>query len=220
MGQSRISRDRIDKLESIGFQWRLKPEKVSWEKRFEQLKRYKDETGHCRPPHNHPDIGSWVKYQRSQLQCYLEGKTTKIDQEKADKLLSIGFNDASPSRSEQVEDILLPNMVDNHSLLDPQRIQIRRTPSSKRTPDHNPIQETPNNPAHHPQYAFPSHPDSHYPHYEFDSNVTAASLDHFYPPYDPPPPQGTPLLSEGPYGQGGGQVYPSQYEKYNYPTGV
>jgi hypothetical protein len=35
LGQSRISRDRIDKLESIGFQWRLKPEKVSWEQRFE-----------------------------------------------------------------------------------------------------------------------------------------------------------------------------------------
>jgi len=35
LGQSRISRDRIDKLESIGFQWRLKPEKISWDQRFE-----------------------------------------------------------------------------------------------------------------------------------------------------------------------------------------
>jgi hypothetical protein len=48
-------------LESIGFQWRLKPEKVSWDERFEALKCYKEEFGHCRPPQNHPEIGS-VRY--------------------------------------------------------------------------------------------------------------------------------------------------------------
>ncbi len=35
LGQSRISRDRIERLESIGFQWRLMPEKIKWEERFE-----------------------------------------------------------------------------------------------------------------------------------------------------------------------------------------
>jgi len=33
--KSQMTKERIDKLESIGFQWRLKPEKVTWEERFE-----------------------------------------------------------------------------------------------------------------------------------------------------------------------------------------
>ena len=103
---------------------------------------------------------------------------------------------------------MLQNM-DNNSL--------RRMPSTKRTPDHNQIQETPN-PAHHPHYAFPTYPaDQHYPpQYEFDPN--AASLDNFYQQYDH---HGTPLLQDGSgqYSQSG-QVYHQQYDKYNYQTGV
>ena len=34
LGQSRLGRDRIDKLNSIGFQWRLRPEKIPWDDRF------------------------------------------------------------------------------------------------------------------------------------------------------------------------------------------
>ena len=35
LGPSRLGRDRIEKLESIGFQWRLRPEIIPWETRFE-----------------------------------------------------------------------------------------------------------------------------------------------------------------------------------------
>ena len=34
LGPSRLGRDRIEKLNAIGFQWRLRPERVPWEDRF------------------------------------------------------------------------------------------------------------------------------------------------------------------------------------------
>jgi hypothetical protein len=33
--KSQMTKERIDKLESIGFQWRLKPDKITWDDRFE-----------------------------------------------------------------------------------------------------------------------------------------------------------------------------------------
>lgn len=40
LGPSRLGRDRIEKLESIGFQWRLRPEIIPWETRFEVRVRF------------------------------------------------------------------------------------------------------------------------------------------------------------------------------------
>jgi hypothetical protein len=34
LGPSRLGRDRIEKLNAIGFQWRLRPERVPWDDRF------------------------------------------------------------------------------------------------------------------------------------------------------------------------------------------
>ena len=34
LGPSRLGKDRIEKLNEIGFQWRLRPERVPWEERF------------------------------------------------------------------------------------------------------------------------------------------------------------------------------------------
>lgn len=39
LGPSRLGRDRIEKLESINFQWRLRPEIIPWETRF-QVREY------------------------------------------------------------------------------------------------------------------------------------------------------------------------------------
>eukprot|EP00804_Cyclotella_cryptica_P012218 CCRYP_018213-RA/>CCRYP_018213-RA protein AED:0.35 eAED:0.35 QI:114/1/1/1/1/1/4/805/343 len=56
---SQMTKERIDKLESIGFQWRLKAEKLTWNDRFEALKEYKKTHGHCRPPQNeNPELNT------------------------------------------------------------------------------------------------------------------------------------------------------------------
>ena len=33
--KSQMTKERIDKLESIGFAWRLKPDKITWDDRYE-----------------------------------------------------------------------------------------------------------------------------------------------------------------------------------------
>ncbi|KAL7485424.1 hypothetical protein ACHAW6_011015 [Cyclotella cf. meneghiniana] len=103
---SQMTKERIDKLDSIGFQWRLKAEKLTWDDRFEALKIYKMTHGHCRPPQNeNPELNTWSRYQRLNYQYFIEGKPSRLNQEKVDKLLSIGINEpAVLSRGEEEKD--------------------------------------------------------------------------------------------------------------------
>lgn len=98
LGPSRLGRDRIDKLNEIGFLWRLRPEKIPWETRFKALVEYKEQHGTCRVPMNVPELGKWAKYQRDQYCLFMKGKKAKISQEKIDKLMSIGFNESLEER--------------------------------------------------------------------------------------------------------------------------
>ena len=55
--------EQAQKLEELGFQW---SKQYPWEARFEQLKEFKEEHGHCNVPQRQPGgLGFWVKYQRS-----------------------------------------------------------------------------------------------------------------------------------------------------------
>mmetsp|Transcript_14493 Transcript_14493/g.23723 ORF Transcript_14493/g.23723 Transcript_14493/m.23723 type:complete len:497 (-) Transcript_14493:67-1557(-) len=101
LGPSRLGRDRIEKLESIGFQWRLRPEIIPWEARFENLKEYKRQHGDCRVPLDNADIGKWAKYQRDQFTAFKQGRPSKITKKKFDLLESIGFEE---SIDENVDD--------------------------------------------------------------------------------------------------------------------
>jgi hypothetical protein len=46
----------------------------------------------------------WGRYQRLQLQYFIEGKKCRINQAKVDKLLSIGINDPAPRNNGNDED--------------------------------------------------------------------------------------------------------------------
>eukprot|EP00984_Skeletonema_dohrnii_P009670 scaffold3705_cov107-Skeletonema_dohrnii-CCMP3373.AAC.1 len=116
LGPSRLGRDRIEKLESIGFQWRLRPEIIPWETRFEffcdsphtqaldlslvlvtvsqHLKEYKSQHGDCRIPLDHAELGKWAKYQRDQFSAFQKGRPSKITKKKYDLLQSIGFEES------------------------------------------------------------------------------------------------------------------------------
>lgn len=74
---------------------------ISWDDRFEALKKFKEQHGHCKIPRNHPDFGNWPVYQKSQYKLYRDGKKSKITKEKADKLLEIGFleDEVAPAAS-------------------------------------------------------------------------------------------------------------------------
>lgn len=93
LGPSRLGRDRIDKLNEIGFMWRLRPERVPWEDRLQALVQFKAEHGHMRVPMTVTDLGKWTKNQRDNYTLFARGDTkkAKLTQEKFDKLNSIGF---------------------------------------------------------------------------------------------------------------------------------
>ena len=98
LGPSRLGRDRIDKLNEIGFQWRLRPERIPWDDRFKALVEYKEIHGHCRIAMSAGDLGRWAKYQRDQYCLFMRGKKAKINQEKVDRLIGIGFEDSLEER--------------------------------------------------------------------------------------------------------------------------
>merc|ERR1719343_1279824 len=78
---------RIEKLEEIGFRWVVQ-EQYPWEARFEQLREFKEEHGHCNVPPSHPGgLGHWVVRQRR------DGKEGSqcCDAEQAQKLEDLGF---------------------------------------------------------------------------------------------------------------------------------
>ena len=55
-----LSKERIDVLVDIGFVW--DPLEFAWRLRFEELKAYKQENGHCNvPQRSEGKLGKWVK---------------------------------------------------------------------------------------------------------------------------------------------------------------
>ena len=89
--------ERIRELESIGFDWgTTKTDLVSiWSVRFQQLREYKVQSGHCLVPYQYsanPKLGKWVSNQRSSYRSYQEGKPNSITEERIRELESIGFD--------------------------------------------------------------------------------------------------------------------------------
>jgi hypothetical protein len=110
----RISEEQIQRLESIGFEWRLAtrlgpPRK--WAHQFAALARYSAEHGHSRVPYGCPEdpsLGRWVHTQRAAYrgeQMRLQGIPTRCDKrisvERITKLDAVGF-EWEPPRSPTV----------------------------------------------------------------------------------------------------------------------
>jgi len=77
---------RIQKLGELGFQWSLAKTPLPWEVRFQQLKEFKEEHGHCDVPQNFPGgLGGWVANQRSKKRSQL------LDAGRIQKLGELGF---------------------------------------------------------------------------------------------------------------------------------
>jgi len=84
--KGKLSEERINLLNGIGFEWERR---VGWDKRFEQLKRYKKDHGDCNVPRKYkanPQLGEWVHEQRK---LYKNGKLPK---ERIESLQGIGFS--------------------------------------------------------------------------------------------------------------------------------
>mmetsp|Transcript_16716 Transcript_16716/g.36257 ORF Transcript_16716/g.36257 Transcript_16716/m.36257 type:complete len:137 (-) Transcript_16716:2570-2980(-) len=86
-----IRRRLTEKLNEVGFQFRLRGDLIPWGVHFEELKQYKAEHDNFVIPRNHPRLGSWSVYQKAQYKHFAEGKKSTLDQFKVEKLISIGF---------------------------------------------------------------------------------------------------------------------------------
>jgi len=90
---SSMTHERIDQLNSIGFDW-SKPQ-IGWEAQFRLLSEFQKENGHCRVPLSHSvdnvRLGIWVQKQRSEYKKFQDGKPSSMTQERINQLNAIGF---------------------------------------------------------------------------------------------------------------------------------
>jgi hypothetical protein len=93
---SSINQDRIQKLESIGFEWKKQSHTAatSWSQRYNQLIEYKSKYNHTNVPirwKENRGLGQWVSTQRQEYLHYLMGKKSNMNTSRIERLESIGF---------------------------------------------------------------------------------------------------------------------------------
>mmetsp|Transcript_26026 Transcript_26026/g.39400 ORF Transcript_26026/g.39400 Transcript_26026/m.39400 type:complete len:272 (-) Transcript_26026:11-826(-) len=90
--ESCMSPHRIKMLESIGFVWDVQI--ANWEKRFQELKEFKQQHGHCNLPSSYfPNkvLSAWVHRQRTQYKLFAAGKQSTLTFERVMRLEELGF---------------------------------------------------------------------------------------------------------------------------------
>ena len=93
-----ITEERIAQLDAIGFEWILTEKMDAWQHKFECLRTFQLENGHCLVPTGYEvdsvKLGYWVFHQRQFYKNYMRGKKGKcasITDERISQLNSIGF---------------------------------------------------------------------------------------------------------------------------------
>eukprot|EP00978_Attheya_sp_CCMP212_P009770 scaffold23264_cov24-Attheya_sp.AAC.1 len=91
---SAFSVDKREKLESIGFEFKLKRRAsscITWDQRFQKLVDFKKINGHTNVPKQFVPLRIWVNNERRQCRLFKEGKDSLMTLERREKLESIGF---------------------------------------------------------------------------------------------------------------------------------
>ena len=87
--QKKMAKDRINRLENIGFSWNPKDElSLLWQQKFEELRQFSVIHGHCNVSQNYvqnPWLGTWVSSQRDRY------RQNRLEQDRIVRLESIGF---------------------------------------------------------------------------------------------------------------------------------
>ena len=98
---AKLSQDRIDKLESIGFNFgREFPQPKPWDDYYEELVKHKKVMGHCNVHINMKTspspLAKWASTQRVEYKRMHYGKDTLLNMEQVAKLKEIGFKFNGP----------------------------------------------------------------------------------------------------------------------------
>jgi hypothetical protein len=57
-----LNKERLDKLDEIGFEFDVAKKTLPWQTRFEQMLEFKEKNGHCNVPRHYkenPSLGTW-----------------------------------------------------------------------------------------------------------------------------------------------------------------
>ena len=85
-----LTKDRLTRLNSIGFNWALMGPTLPWEAQFKELVQYKAKRGDCNIPARQGRLGKWVDTQRT------THKKGMLSQERTERLNGIGFDWTPP----------------------------------------------------------------------------------------------------------------------------
>ena len=89
---SLMTTEREAKLESLGFAWFTKdPNHTPWEDNFSKLVEYIKKHGNCNIQTKKSKLGVWCSTQRFEYKRFMDGKYSKMTNERIKKLESIGF---------------------------------------------------------------------------------------------------------------------------------
>jgi len=95
--RSSITRDRIARLQSIGFDW--DPIETQWRTNFNRLLQFREQFGHFRVPHHFKyddgdtfNLYAWVGKQRAEWKKFMDGKKSHTNQSRIDRLQAVNFD--------------------------------------------------------------------------------------------------------------------------------
>jgi hypothetical protein len=98
-----LTEERIALLNEIGFTWTIRSRDTfgeSWNQRFEELKEFRRNHGHCLVPSRYPEtpeLGVWVGTQRTQYRLYMKAKeggnptVSSMNEDRVRALEALGF---------------------------------------------------------------------------------------------------------------------------------
>lgn len=94
--EKRMTQDRIDKLEAVGFVWKLRDRFFDrdWDERLISLQTYQQEHQDCNVPSPWPEdplLSKWVTRAREEYRKYNKGKASKLTEERIQQLEEMGF---------------------------------------------------------------------------------------------------------------------------------
>uniref|UniRef100_A0A7S2YR94 Helicase-associated domain-containing protein n=1 Tax=Entomoneis paludosa TaxID=265537 RepID=A0A7S2YR94_9STRA len=90
--ESKLSRDRIEKLDKLNFKWHGSGSK--WIDHYHDLVEFHEQNGHSKVPleyKHRPKLGRWVADQRVAYRLYNEGKKSGMTADKIEKLEKLNF---------------------------------------------------------------------------------------------------------------------------------
>lgn len=91
---SALTDERLERLESIGFDWAKRKGQVGWDTKYEELLQYKAKFGNCHVPTKFKEntaLGRWVSQQRAEYKKFCKGEKSSLTTERIIRLNSIGF---------------------------------------------------------------------------------------------------------------------------------